>query len=187
MTPTLPKVDTAFPGAGCLLCYAAASMANSSLTTHTQTLTADELAAVTNDLATLLRKKGMEVSALDAKTSFKELPDTAGTPLNFSKKDFSSFQKKYNIDKLLVISIDAVGIERTYSSYFPTGAPQGVVRGVGYLVNLKDNSLEWYLPITQARSATGEWDEAPKFAGLTNAYYQAIEGARDDILKPFKQ
>lgn len=36
MTP-LPKVDTYFPGASCLLCLAAASIANSSLTTHTQT------------------------------------------------------------------------------------------------------------------------------------------------------
>src|ERR1700737_1054184 len=38
-----PKIDTQFPGAGCLLCLAAASAANSSLTSYTHTLNPEEL------------------------------------------------------------------------------------------------------------------------------------------------
>jgi hypothetical protein len=34
-------------------------------------------------------------------------------------------------------------------------------------------------------SAQGEWDEPPKFPGLTTAYYQAIELAKDKIKDQF--
>ena len=47
----LPKVDTAFPGASCLLCLATASAANSSLTKHTHALTADELLTLKDGIA----------------------------------------------------------------------------------------------------------------------------------------
>src|SRR5215472_7523152 len=57
MSP-LPKVDTSFPGAYCLLCLAAASMANSALTSHTHTLTAEEVAAYRGAIVEALRKKG---------------------------------------------------------------------------------------------------------------------------------
>ena len=30
-----------------------------------------------------------------------------------------------------------------------------------------------------------KWDEAPNFPGLTNAYFQAIETAKNGLLKPF--
>ena len=36
-----------------------------------------------------------------------------------------------------------------------------------------------------ARGTEGTWDEPPKFPGLTNAYYQALETAMDTVKKPF--
>lgn len=61
-----------------------------------------------------------------------------------------------------------------------------VVSGEGYLVNLNSNVLEWYLPINISKGADGNWDEAPKFPGLTNAYFQAIELGKEAIKKPFE-
>ena len=52
------KVDTVFPGAGCLLCLAAASVANQSLTTYTQKLPTDDIAHIKADLGDQLRKRG---------------------------------------------------------------------------------------------------------------------------------
>lgn len=184
MSP-LPQVDTSFPGAGCLLCLAAASMANSSLTTHTKTLPAEDVARIKTEVAELLRKKGQEVTVIEEALKVDDLPNASASGPNLARKDYSALQRKYQLDKLLVIEIGELGITRPYASYIPTGEPQGVVSGKGYLINLKDNSYEWYLPLRQVKNATGNWDEAPAFPGLSNAYFQAIEAARDSVLKPF--
>lgn len=180
------KADTNFPGAACLLCLAAASVANSSLTTHTQALPVDDLLRLKADVAETLRKKGQVVTVIDQPVKLGDLPKLDAAP-NKSRIDFSSLRSKYGIDKLLVIDIDELGMTRSYASYIPTGDPQGVVNGVGYLVNLADNSYEWYLPLRQVKSAAGKWDEAPSFPGLTNAYFQAVEGTRDSVLQPLAE
>jgi hypothetical protein len=91
------------------------------------------------------------------------------------------------VDRLLVIDITTLGVMRPYSAYVPTGAPRGILEGRGYLVNLSNNSYEWYQRVQVYRAADGQWDEPPKFPGLTNAYYQVIELGKDDFLKPFNR
>jgi hypothetical protein len=181
----LPKVDTHLPGAGCLLCLAAASMANQSLTTHSKTLPYEDLPKLKEELAGLLRKKGVDAVVVAEDVNVDALASYAGQGANAAKKDFSPLAKKYNVDTLLVISISTLGFERQYSAYVPTGDPKGVLRGTGYLVNLKDNTYGWYLPVNVIKSADRNWDEAPKFPGLTNAYFQALELGKDEFLKPF--
>lgn len=180
----VPKVDTSFPGAACLLCIAAASAANSSLTSYTQKLPSDDVVRIKSDLADALRKKGYAPTMLPDDFAVDKLSKSAGGP-NKPVYDFSSLRDKYHIDKLVVVEISELGISRNYSSYFPTGEPQSVVKGVGYMVNLADNTYEWYQPIAQAKTAGSPWDEAPSYPGLTNAYFQVVEGARDTVLKPF--
>lgn len=182
----LPVVETQFPGAYCLLCMAAASVANSSLTTHTKTLPVEDLAALNKQVAEVLKKKGVKVTMIDD-LELDKLPDSSSKVPNFARKDFTSLKAKYKIDKLLVINIYAVGIERNYASYIPSGEPKARVAGVSYIVNLNDNSLEWSMPINAMKASDGKWDEPPKFPGLTNAYYQVIELAKDSVLKPLAQ
>jgi hypothetical protein len=55
------------------------------------------------------------------------------------------------------------------------------------MVNLKTNAYEWFDTVQVSRSADGKWDEAPAFPGLTNAYFQAIEQAKDRFKAPFAQ
>lgn len=180
----MPKVDTSFPGAGCLLCAAAASVANSSLTAYTQTLPSDDLARLKTDIADALKLKGQVPVVIEEAILVNDLPKSSSTVPNAARKDYSSLKAKYNIDKLVVVELSEVGITRPYSAYIPTGEPKGVVSGASYIVNLKDNSYEWYLPVSQQKGAQGPWDEAPKFPGLSNAYFQVVEEARDSILKP---
>lgn len=179
-----PKADTYFPGAGCLLCYAAASAANSTLTAHTQKLPVEDIARIKADLADALRKKGFTPTMLPDNFTVKDLAKLDGGP-GKAEYDFSPLAGKYQIDKLVVVQITLLGISRNYSSYFPTGAPQGIAAGLGYMINLADNTYAWYRPINELRGTTGQWDEEPTFPGLTNAYFQAVEGARDAVLQPF--
>jgi hypothetical protein len=184
---TMPKLDTHLPGAGCLLCLAAASMANASLTTHTRTLPTDDLASIKNEVVALLKKKGVDVVTVQEDLDFEKLSNFSAKGPGVAEKDFSSLKKKYNIDRLLVLQVKDLGMLRTYSAYFPTSDPKGWFNGFGYIVNLSNNTYEWYEPINIAKSADGKWDEPPKFPGLTNAYFQALQLAKDQFTKPFTQ
>jgi hypothetical protein len=183
----LPKVDTQFPGAGCLLCLAAASIANQSLTAHVQTLTPEDLPQLKTEVAKLLRAKGLDAIVIDEPLNVRGLPDFSAKEPNFARKDFSSLKAKYQVDKLVVIDVTALGAWRSYASYIPSGDPKAVFMATGYLVNLGNNALDWYRPLQIYKSADQKWDEPPKFPGLTNAYYQAIELGKDAITKPFAQ
>jgi hypothetical protein len=181
----LPKIEVRVPGADCLLCYAFASSANSALDTHAKTLSYEDLPNLKEEIAKLLGKKGSQVVVIPQALDIEALPNSRGEIANLAKKDFSSLQKKHGIDRLLVINITSLGFLRTYSAYIPTSDPKGSLRGTGFMVNLKSNTYEWYLPVDIARSADRNWDEPPKYPGLTNAYYQALELGKDSFLKPF--
>lgn len=181
----LPKHDTRLPGADCLLCLAAASIANSSLTSHTKTLPYEDLPKLKNKVADLLSKKGSNVTVIEEDLDVKSLKDFSSKEPNAAKKDFSPLRQKYNIDKLLVINITGIGFIRTYSAYIPTSDPQALLEGTGYLVDLDNNTYDWYQTVSITKGADQAWDEPPKFPGLTNAYFQALETGKDRFLEPF--
>lgn len=180
----LPKVGTQLPGASCLLCLAAASVANSSLTSHSRTLPYEDLARLKGDAADLLRKKAVQVVVIPDDLKLDAFPKNRTKAPNAVARDFSSLKEKYGIDKLLVIDITSVGFVRTYSAYIPTSDPKGALEGTGYVVDLSTNTYDWYQPISVRKSADGTWHEPPSFPGLTNAYFQAVTIGRDDLLKP---
>ena len=182
----LPKVDTAFPGASCLLCLAFAATANSSLTTHTHTLGADEVASYKANLIDALRKKGFDVTDIPGSLDVSKLPNAHAKVSGHPIKDFTSLKAKYGVDKLCVLEIAQLGFVRSYAAYVPTSDPQAIVRGQAYLIDLSRNAYDWYQPVNITTTAEGKWDEPPGFPGLTNAYFQAIEKARDLYVGPFK-
>jgi hypothetical protein len=181
----LPAIEVYTPGADCLLCLAAASMANSSLKSHVKTLPYEDLPKLKSEVAELLRKKGATVVVIDENVKLDALPASKTEGQHLAKKDFTPLAQKYGVDKLVVIEIASIGFERTYAGYLPTSDPKGILRGAGYMVNLRTNAYEWYQPVNVMKSADKKWDESPKYPGLTNAYFQALETGKDSFLKPF--
>ena len=180
----VPKPDTYFPGAGCLLCMATASMVNSSLTNQVRTWQTKDLEALRGDLATKLRDKGLDVVVITQDIDISRLPDRTKEP-NFARKDFSALRAAHKIDKLLVVQIDSLGATRNYSAYIATGDARATVNGVGYVVNLSSHALEWYQPFAVSVAASEKWDEPPQYPGLTNAFFQALELTMDQVKQPF--
>ncbi|MDR1461830.1 MAG: hypothetical protein LBI68_01640 [Azoarcus sp.] len=181
----IPKADTYFPGASCLLCFGAAALANSKLTAHTQTLSNEDLPKLKNEIASLLSEQGVQTQVIEEVIDVSALPSFSSKEANIARKNFDAFRTKYSIDKLIVIAITGHGFVRSYSAYIPTSDPKGVLNGIGYMVDLASNRYEWYQPVLIFKSADGEWDEPPQFPGLTNAYFQAVETGKDILLKPF--
>lgn len=178
----LPAPDTAFPGADCLLCLGVASLANSSLTTVVKAWPVDDLKALPDELAALLRARQQKVVMAPTPIKLSELPDRK-PEAGFARKDFSALKARLDVDRLLVVNVVALGAWRNYASYVPTGAPRAVVKGEAFIVNLADHKYDWYEVLDLSALAEGAWDEPPKFPGMTNAYFQTVEMTRDRVRK----
>lgn len=180
------KPNTYFPGAGCLLCLGAAEMTHSALSGHVMALPMDDVRQIGIELNKVLGKRGVVTTVLPSTLALDQLPKMSTEPRpNQMNRDHSGLAKQYGIDRLLVLDVRQLGVERTYAAYIPTEEPKAVLAGVGYIVNLADNTLDWYAPVTLRKAPDGQWDEPPAFPGLTNAYYQVIEQARVEWLAPF--
>lgn len=182
----IPKPNSYFPGASCLICAGLAEVANSKLTTFAKALQTTDLAKVKTDLVQLLKAKGASVVELPAAFAVNALPDASKKEADAPQKDFSSVRTQYQVDKIIVLNFGLVGMQRNYSSYIPNGAPVAKVQGLAYLVDLTTNKYQWYQPVDVQKGAEGEWDEPPQFAGLTNSWFQAMEISKDVVLGPFK-
>ena len=182
----LPKPDTEFPGAGCLLCIAVANGAHSALSKEVQAFSTAELKPLPADLVALLKKQGLDAVLISDPLKVYDLPDLAASdPTNKSRKNFGALKTKHQIDRLLVVNITSLGVWRSYSAYVPTDVPKAILSGTASLIDLSTHALEWYLPLSLSRAAEGNWDEPPKFPGLSNAYYQVLETGMDLVKKPF--
>ena len=183
----IPELDVYLPGAGCLLCLAAAEIANSSISSHLNTLSSDDLVDLKREVAQKLKKKGVDVVVIESDIDFDTLPKYKSETPNSTRKDYSSFKASHGLTHLVVINVTRLGVHRTYSSYIPTSDPKGSFFGASYMVNLSNNTYDWYKPLNVLKSVNDEWDEPPLFPALTNAYYQALETGKDSVLAPFSE
>lgn len=176
--------DLYLPGANCLLCIGVATIANASLNSYSKTLKTDELVALKGEIVELLGKNGVDAVSLDGQIDLDKLPDLKlGT--NMATKDYSTVAKGY--DHLVVINVQQVGFVRNYAAYVPTGDAKATISAFVFMVDMKTNAYEWFDHLVITRSADGAWDEGPSFPGLTNAYFQTIEQAKDRVKAPFAQ
>lgn len=182
---TLPVPDTYFPGAHCLLCLATASMANNAVTTAVRQWPTDDLKNLKQEVAALLRAQGQTVVVIDEPIKVADLPARASPQEGFALKDFSSVKSSTKLDRLLVIEYRSLGAVRNYSAYIPTGAPRATFEAHAYIVDLNTHKFELYDMISRENGVPGNWDEPPKFPGLTNAYFTSIEEGKDALKKPF--
>ncbi len=183
---SLPAPTMTYPGAGCLLCLAAASAGNQDLTKHAKTLSTDDIQSFVKEAEMALKNAGIAVQEIESnQIVIKDLPKFSSKELNTAKKNFGKLKDTYSASKYLVIDINYAGIQRTYSSYVATSEPHAVVAGALYLVDSATNKYDWYVPLSIKRFADGPWKEKPDFPNMTNAYYQAIEDARQKLISPW--
>ncbi|MFV1871968.1 MAG: hypothetical protein ACMZ64_01405 [Oleiphilus sp.] len=182
----ISDVDINYPGADCLLCLAAASAMNSTLSSYVSTLDNNDIYAVKQDLAKAIEKTGGSAVILEKSIRLKDLPDFNDEKMYEAEKDFRHFAQENDLSHLLVVEVAYLGFLRKYASYVPTTSPYATFVGKAYLIDLASNTYQWYLPVNITRQAEGEWDEPDNFPGLTNAFYQTIEQAKAQIVSPLQ-
>ena len=183
---TTPEMDTHIVGANCLLCMMTAAAVNSTLTDHMKTLSPDSLPELKTQIQEIIKAKGGNPVVIDRDINVESLPENDSDGANASKRDFSMLATEFGVSKMLVIDMDLLGAYRTYASYVPTSDPVGAVQGKAYIVNLSDNTYEWYLPLNIKVDAGDNWDEPPSFPGVTNAFYTALEQGKDAVISDLR-
>jgi hypothetical protein len=183
---TPEKADITFPGANCLLCVITAQAMHTSLGKHTDTLSIADLKKLNGEFKGLLEKKGYLYKDLTAALIAEKIEAVKEKKMGYAEMDYQAFAAKHGVQKLLIVRFPKVGFTRPFASYFPTSAPAALVIAQASMVSMPDQTLDWYQNMSFQEYAGKEWDEVPNFPGLTNAYYQAIENAREFLLKPFQ-
>jgi len=181
IAPTDSTATTHIYGASCLLCYGVASALTSSLDTHLEsTIDATELNALKELVIQEYRQHNGDLKVVTLDMPINKLKKFKGE-LGFAERDFRPLQKSLNSDVLIVLELYEHGAYRSFSNYVPNGDPQGYILGKLYTVDLSSNAYIQYLLIDQKVQPEGEWDEPSAFPGVTNAYYQAIENAKQQL------
>ena len=184
-TTAVPEVSMIYPGAGCLLCLLTASSANSNLSSHAETLSAEDVLEIDDLVKEQLTKSGVPAKLIVQDLDLKNFKSVKSQSPDAANRDFSPLGDEHDITHLIVINIEHLGFVRQYSSYIPTSDPRASISGSAYMVNLEDSMYTWYLPIELFQSARGEWKEPPTYPGLSNAYYSVVETLKDDLLDIF--
>jgi hypothetical protein len=166
-----------------------AAAANSSLSKQIDSLKPEGIAELSKKATDLLishHAEAVQIGANQLDLSKLASIESKSKGTNKAAKNFAPLGKKFGITHLLVIKVDYIGAERPYSAYIPVGPPVTVLRGTSYLVSLDQNTYEFYNPVNSIRSADSNWDEPPSYPGMTNAFYQALENGKDQLLAPLQ-
>lgn len=186
----LPEPSMSYPGANCLLCLGAAAAANGELAGRVKEFSTDELESIGSDIVHFVEDKGVTVHQLgeDFELDRESLPrlrrrSQADEETVYTRRDYRPLRQDVETDELLLLRFKKVGVERTYNGYIPTGQPRAVVQFHISLVDLEANELMLNRSLQMHAKVDGEWDEPPNFPGLTTAYYEVLEKARDRIVQ----
>lgn len=110
---------------------------------------------------------------------------TEGSGDGIALRDYRTLAKKYNADKLLLVTARSLGTVRSYYGFLPLGAPQGYVALTGQMINLSTNRLEWYEKVDTYAGAKGEWDQAPEYENLMRAVDESTRAAASKLRGAF--
>ena len=179
----LPKANTHFPGANCLLCLAAAEVANSDLSDHVQSLPNSDLNDSVTIVEGILKAKGLDVIRVENKIDIKKLESfsSESETIPYARKDYRSLKDSLGVDKLVIIDINQLGVQRSYNAYVPTSDPLGYAHGAISVIDLSDNRYNLYESFNIKTAVKGDWDEPNQFPGVTTAYFQSIEVLKEQI------
>lgn len=183
---SLPETASmTMPGAACLLCMAAAAVANDAVSGHTKTLSTEELSTAVEGMEATLEEQGMDVEWVNIEEPMQRLPKFKAPEeeSGYAKEDHRALEEVVDADHLIVIEFGHIGVERTYANYVPTSSPQGAVTGTLYMVDLNTNEYYLFDPIHVRVPVEGDWKEPPDFPGVTMAYFEALERAKIQIGK----
>lgn len=181
----VPEPVLALTGNQGLLDFAINKGVNSTLSDSVEKWQVKDLNTLPDAIVAKLQAKGYKAKRIDEPVDLKVYKEVSFRE-GYTVRDLTPLKATYGVDRLLLVNILATGATRSYYSVVPTSVPMAQVGGQGMVVDLADNKLLWFKPFAVVQAAQGEWDE-PNYANLTNAFYQAMDTSRQQMITPFEQ
>jgi hypothetical protein len=181
----VPEPVLALTGNQGLLDLAINKGVNSKLSDNVEKWQVRDLNTLPDAIVAKLQAKGYKAKRIDAPVDLNKFKETSFRE-GYTARDLTSIKATYGVDRLLLVNVMGTGATRSYYSVVPTSVPMAQVYGQGMVIDLADNRLLWFKPFAVVQAAQGEWDE-PNYANLTNAFYQAMDTSRQQMITPFEQ
>jgi len=135
-------------------------------------------------VASDLEQQGFSVVTIQKPFNYNDYEKNRGAEEGYLEIDVTPLKQRYDIDKLIILSSSA-GTSRSYYGMIPTSDPVALSSVSTVVVDLDDNRLVYFEPTQVTKPASGDWDEAPDYPNLTNAFYQALDESQQITLAPF--
>ena len=148
------------------------------LDAYLQKINPNEFDEVQNDYVKKLQDHGFSVKRIDDRIDLEQFPKSKANDL--FEYDLRSLSSKYDIDFLLLVTVQRFGTLRPYYGFIPTGDPKGLFQAAGQLINLKNNELEWQVFMGENNSimaVDGQWEQPPDYPNVTSAIQRAEKNA----------
>ncbi|WP_407315970.1 hypothetical protein [Pseudomonas sp. nanlin1] len=184
-TTAVPPPGLALTGNQGWLDLAVNNGMNSSLRGNVEKWQVNDLNTLPDVIVAKLKAKGYKAKRINEPVNLSVYKETTFRE-GYIARDLSSIKATYGVDRLLLINVMATGATRSYYGMIPTSVPMAQVSGQAMVADLTDNKLLWFKPFATLQAAQGEWDE-PTYANLTNAFYQAMDSSRQQLIAPFEQ
>ncbi|MHC8331576.1 hypothetical protein [Pseudomonas sp. LB3P25] len=181
----VPEPVLALTGNQGILDYAINKGVNSKLSDNVEKWQVRDLNTLPDAIVAKLQAKGYKAKRINEPVDLKVYKETKFRE-GYMTRDMAPIKAAYGVDRLLLVNVYATGAVRSYYSIVPTSVPMAQVSGQGMVVDLADSKLLWFQPFTAVQAAQGEWDE-PTYTNLSNAFYQAMDNSRQQMITPFAQ
>ncbi|MBO3276888.1 hypothetical protein [Pseudomonas schmalbachii] len=182
----VPKPTVIMAGQQGLLDMAVNNGLAAGLRSKVETWDSSSLRSIPAQVGEQLRADGYQAVNIDDPLVLDTLAKNKAEKTGYASKDFQPLKSQKQIDKLVLFEFGSAGTMRTYYGMVPTSVPVAQVVVTTYVIDLNDNHLLYYQPNVFSHSADGEWDEAPDFPNLTNAFYQALDSTQQSLLGVFR-
>ena len=144
------------------------------------------IADIRTTFTTQLKEHQMNAHVYERPIDIKKLHSTHGKEVKqFASKDFTPLVAQVGKNKLLIVSVDAVGATRRYYSLIPLGAPKAMCVLNGKLVDLRDNRVLWRYKSKVVLAVEGNWNQPPNYVAFSKTLEQAISLAKQELVDSF--
>ena len=139
-----PKASVSFSGSLGVLEYLIVEGINSNLNDFLSKIIFPEYNNGINSIADDLKTAGFNTVMIKKPISREALSNLKDPSNGNSSNDFSHYQKRHQLDYLLIINIASVGTEQGYYSVIPITPLNAQSRVSGQMIDLTTNKFIWY-------------------------------------------
>lgn len=128
--------------------------------------------------------EGFEIQTVDTaydKNKLKKIKKNKAKNEGLSPYDFKSIAEELQVNRLMVLDIQAFGIARSYYGFIPTSQPKGYAQVIGYLLDGSSNLVIGQQYSKNIELSQGEWDVPPEYTNLMRASVTSLEKSIDEI------